>query len=754
MTGIEDYVWSYYNEGFSIIPLKEKDKRPNISSWEKYQNQQPTEEEIKEWLKKDLFKNIGIVCGAVSNNLVVIDVDDGKIISEIRLKINKIMDNGQWVVKTGRGWHIYCRHTSDPGRVEKDNGTHLEYRGNGGYVVAPPSIHPSGAEYHFFNREHPKQLLSLQYTDAKAMYNNMVEKVRKKRGLAVATTTDAATAKIQKGVPQGSRNDTAFTKAAKYQRSGLTRTETTDLLFKWNRKNKPPLPDSEIIQVIRSAYRYEKTMEQRKALLTKHKVIIFKKITDSKTKKERWIPGDINNIRLAKAIMELDYYFKRVYDEKTGQDDIIYYQKGLYKNGGEEIIRGETDEFLGDLATDHRRTEALKHIKYKLDNRIERSELEPEVKYINLNNGFYNIETKKLLKHTPDMYFINKLPVDYIPGADCPKIKQFFKEVLYEEDIPLIQEMFGYCLYRKYSLHVAFVLFGYGRNGKGVTAELLSKFVGNDNYSTRKLHDLEEDKFAKGSLYGRMINIGGEISSRKIKDSGEFKNLTGGEPITGERKYKGDFNFYNYAKLVFNANTLPDHDDKTHAFYQRWIIIPYPKTYDRGGKNTKPELINDLTTPEELSGLFNWALEGLNRLLENSDFTYETEIDGVPKYEHYRQPDISFITTYFEEDQSREILTTDAYEHYQAWAKENKQPVSTKTQFTQSIKDIYPDVKIRTTTHKGINYKFYQNIVFTTKGMEKKNHAKGVSIKTIVNVSKNKTIPKSVIKNQQEWDVE
>lgn len=82
---INNWIWFYYDQGFSIIPLKEKEKRPNITSWKKYIQERPTKEEIQGWIDKKLFKNIGVVCGAVSDNLVVIDIDDKKIIEILNL---------------------------------------------------------------------------------------------------------------------------------------------------------------------------------------------------------------------------------------------------------------------------------------------------------------------------------------------------------------------------------------------------------------------------------------------------------------------------------------------------------------------------------------------------------------------------------------------------------------------------------------------------------------------------------------------
>ena len=62
---MQEMVKSYSSHGFSIIPLKEREKTPNISSWLKYSKQKPVASEIQGWLDQGLFENLGVVCGAV-----------------------------------------------------------------------------------------------------------------------------------------------------------------------------------------------------------------------------------------------------------------------------------------------------------------------------------------------------------------------------------------------------------------------------------------------------------------------------------------------------------------------------------------------------------------------------------------------------------------------------------------------------------------------------------------------------------------
>lgn len=152
---VTPYALLYLNKGLSVIPLLPREKRPAIP-WKEYQSRLPTEEEVKEWFSKD--RNIGIVCGRVSGNLVVIDFDSVELFDEWYKRIDSEYPElrdvvmSTWIVETGKGIHVYLR-LSDPSLVPstkvKVEGKPIDIKGEGGYVVAPPSIHPSGKEYKF-----------------------------------------------------------------------------------------------------------------------------------------------------------------------------------------------------------------------------------------------------------------------------------------------------------------------------------------------------------------------------------------------------------------------------------------------------------------------------------------------------------------------------------------------------------------------------------------------------------------------------
>jgi len=143
------YAMFYISNGLSIIPIKPRDKAPLIK-WEKYQKDPPSIAEVQKWFK-DTDNNIAIVCGKVSGNLVVIDFDDAELyeefLKEVDDELRDIIEN-TWLVQTGKGFHVYLRVDSDkPIRTTRLG--KIDIKAESGYVVAPPSVHPSGKRYEF-----------------------------------------------------------------------------------------------------------------------------------------------------------------------------------------------------------------------------------------------------------------------------------------------------------------------------------------------------------------------------------------------------------------------------------------------------------------------------------------------------------------------------------------------------------------------------------------------------------------------------
>ena len=230
----------YEKRGWSVIQLKSRDKAPRID-WQEFQSRCATPDEIKQWWLEYPLGNVGIVCGEVSG-IVVIDIDD---IDKADKRILTEMPTG-YQVKTGGGnRHAYFKLPPDV-RIASRRLLGIELKGEGSQVVAPPSIHPSGESYILNQdgelRELPKWFLNILQGDENKIpdeSNNYEKSVD-----WVATYWD--------GLSEGERNVAATKLAGYYIGSGLKKDEVVTILNAWNRFNKPPLPEKEILIVINS----------------------------------------------------------------------------------------------------------------------------------------------------------------------------------------------------------------------------------------------------------------------------------------------------------------------------------------------------------------------------------------------------------------------------------------------------------------------------------------------------------------------
>jgi hypothetical protein len=142
MTSVQEAL-DYLHMGFSIIPLRSRDKVPAIPSWKEYQDRLPTENEVKAWFTDESL-NVGIICGNVSGGLVVVDFDSSEAIPFVIPNI-EVIARKTMVVRTGKGFHVYYRHKDVPST--KFANLKIDVQSEGKYVVAPPSYHPSGVQY-------------------------------------------------------------------------------------------------------------------------------------------------------------------------------------------------------------------------------------------------------------------------------------------------------------------------------------------------------------------------------------------------------------------------------------------------------------------------------------------------------------------------------------------------------------------------------------------------------------------------------
>ncbi len=364
--------------------------------------------------------------------------------------------------------------------------------------------------------------------------------------------------------------------------------------------------------------------------------------------------------------------------------------RGVYEPDGELLIKEQVVESLGDYAKSHYFNETRFIIEAETHFDVREGLLKNEIAVL---NGILNVETKELSDFTPDKFITQLIPIFYNTEKECPKIQKFITEVVGKEQVALVQEFLGYCLYKEYCIDKAIMLIGDGANGKSTLLELFSRFLGHRNISSETLQNLCYNRFAAAELFQKLANICADLPDKALSSTGSFKMLTGGDEITAEKKYRDPFTFSNSAKLLFSTNKIPETTDDTIAFFRRWIIISCNNYFPPSKAN--PHILEDICTPDEMSGLLNWSLEGLERLLRNKRFSDNKEL------EDYRQQYIrssnsaeAFIDenlTYVG-DPDKYIEKEQLYKLYGIWSEKHRLPTKREAEFTKNLKQLMPKV--------------------------------------------------------------
>lgn len=238
----------YLARGWSVLPLRPRDKRP-LMPWESLQNARPSEADVAHWFQRWPDANVGIITGEISN-LVVLDIDPQHGGGFSLERLERQFGSAPATVEAatgGGGRHLYFAHPGTLARNRAGIAQGIDLRGDGGYIVAPPSIHPSGGRYVWRPGRSPAEIALaapprwlLQATGA----------LRRGRTLADWRRL------VHEGVPQGRRNSSMASLAGHLLWHGVDSAVALELLLAWNRMRcRPPLDDGEVAQVVQSITR-------------------------------------------------------------------------------------------------------------------------------------------------------------------------------------------------------------------------------------------------------------------------------------------------------------------------------------------------------------------------------------------------------------------------------------------------------------------------------------------------------------------
>ena len=642
-----------HEHGLGVIPLAVKSKRPALSAWAEFQRRRADASERFAWFGEHPERNLAVVTGWISGNgdglsLVVLDFDQPGAYEQFA-RANLDLVRNTWIVRTKAGHHVYLRV---PGKVKTGKMPGGDVKGEGGYVVAPPSIHPDGPAYTWANR--PAEI---------AVVDDLA-------ALIQAETSERKTAaEIPDRIPSGARNDTLFRIAGKLRRIGQSEAEIEAALQVANATRcDPPLPAAEVRRIAESVGRYEPKGERPDvASFFRGKTFIPKRLGDELKRRRPF--RNITRVR---------------------SDGHLYsYADGVFSRNAPAVVERLTAEILGEAYRDNRRSETEAWL--RATTYTDPDLANQHAGLVNVANGMLNWRTGELLPHDPKHLSTIQVPVSYDPSATCPATDDFLLTTLPSDCIDLALEWFGYCLLPTAKYCKAIMCVGPAANGKSTFLGLLGAFLGQDNTANIPLHELDEHRFKRATLQDKLANLFADLDQRALKQSGYFKLIVSGDPIDAERKHQHPFEFKPFCKLIFSANKMPASYDKSPAFYRRWLIIPFPNTFE--GAAADPDMLEKISTPGELSGLLNMAITRLRTLEERRGFAEpETVAKAMAAYKLTADGMVAFLSECCRDAERGEWVGANAlHSAYTSWAEDAKAKYTeSRAEFNRRLQEFYP----------------------------------------------------------------
>ncbi|MBT9167362.1 MAG: hypothetical protein DDT19_00691 [Syntrophomonadaceae bacterium] len=701
----------YVNLGLPIIPLcsskhqgmsfshregcESPGKTPVIKEWQK--RGVPQQEEVEGWFSRNPHLNLGLILGRAGEeqgwNICGIDVD-GEEAEERLQKLSRGVLPPTWEFTTARGRRLLYMlpegaHSKKLKQTVKEG--EVAFLATGQQTVIPPSVHYTGKLYQWKEGRDPS---GIGLADAPQWLLNVVLIAGGEEGEPLSPPIEYQD--WNRTLTEGERN-THITKLAGslIARDNIPKRDVISFLRTWNREHcDPPISEVEIEAMVTALFASEK-----------HKQIARK----GKNKKEEAV---LRPVPFAEAFLdkqkEQGYSWKysttrgMFYrcDDSTGPWqplDSIFLQKLIRQQLVHEDPSWDkmycVNEILG----------ALKEIMAS-EEEINLFDMGAytDLTYVFLENGMLDWKRGVVVPWDPKTYSTIQLPVIWNPKeAESGESKslQVWEEVLNEwisdkDTIAFLQEYLGYCLLPDCSFRTAIFLFGAGSNGKSLFLDVITKLFGR-YISFIPLHRIAE-RFETVGLLDKLINVCGDIDPKYIKETSILKAAISGDVIRGEYKYGKSFHFTPTSKMIFSANTLPRSQDTTYGWYSRWKYIEFPHRFPVN-PGFKANLLNTLATPEALSALLWWAVEGLKRLYANGVFTdshtmkaagttYRTENDSVLAFTEMMISPIELENT-LPHERPTPIIIASLYRVYTEWCEDQGLKATSQIGFSRRLMD-------------------------------------------------------------------
>ena len=385
--------------------------------------------------------------------------------------------------------------------------------------------------------------------------------------------------------------------------------------------------------------------------------------------------GKINPGLLADAIFEHNH-IKVVNNPGKNSDQLLWYTDGVYRIKAVREAEALVKRYIPSANCNPNMLRNVVELLMVDADRVTYDELDTDSNYINVQNGLIKIPEFELVPHNPDVLSTIQLNCDYDPSAKAPIWEKFKADFCRDGDGNIDEEMLrrdkikaGIILSNipMIELKMAFIQFSEeGNTGKSVDGDVWKKMLGNDKISTVSFKDMATDRWALGRIWGKRLILIGDQGPDPINNSENFKMLTGGDPVDAEMKGIQHFTYTYTGTILVSTNHMPVfNDDKGEHMAERVKFLHC--------RNTIPEVERDPRLREklshELSGILNWALEGLKDFTDNNYMLPKCESSDalMQRYRQKYDTIFAFVSECCVKDKKVSIKKTELEDEYRAY---------------------------------------------------------------------------------------
>ena len=566
---------------FAIFPLRENRKDPAVKGG--FTSAFTDKEHATAVWSRMPNLNIGIATGGMSGGIVVIDCDyhpeDGR--DGLSVKAEWEREHGDFpetvCVETPTGGEHYYFRTDEPFSCSTNSSLAIDIRGDGGYVVAPPSVHPNGGTYTWINSPDDVPIADID-ENVKAFIRSVQKGDEKREKFQMPDK-----------VSKGGRNETLFKLACSLQSKGYE----DDMIYIMlngvnNTKCKPPLHESEVEKIYQQALGYDKGEKNEPAKQSKklsHDVFAQKLIDEDHA---CFIDG-------APA----------VYDGKR------------YGTGWNAIQRAMLRHNVSTKQQEQR--EVCHWLNLMME---EKSAADPA--YIGFKNGVFDMFTGEMMPFSPELVITNIIPHEWDFDAYDETVDKFLDDVSCGDKAirANLEEVIGLCMFRSNEYGTCPILLGEGSNGKSTYISALRFVLGTENTSSLDIGVIGR-QFQTGRLLGKLANLGDDISNEFLRGDtlAVFKKIVTGDRIYTDVKGTDGFEFIPYCTLVFSANEMPNLGDYSKGMLRRLTPIPFDAYFSPEDDDFDPYIGRKLKTEKAASYMCKLGVYGLQRIIAQNGLT-------------------------------------------------------------------------------------------------------------------------------------